>query len=232
VAQAAPSPPDLGPLLARLDEIQAGLATMGNAEVHHRLDSIEQALAALGSIDLAPVHRRLEEIDQAVGARPPSGSIDLSPVLDRLTALESRLDAGTGSDDALSSHIDGLYRQVDALRPLLERASARPSAAAGGEPSAFRMEDRNLLRRAAFGAPDDLKRIKGVGPALERLLHRTGVYYFWQIADWTKDDVAFMDGKLEIFQGRISWDRWVDQAQKLVEESASARPPESLEARG
>jgi predicted flap endonuclease-1-like 5' DNA nuclease len=205
---------------------------MGNAEVHHRLDGIEQAIAAMGSVDLAPVHRRLEEIDRALAARPPAGSVDLSPVLDRLAGLESRLNAETGPDKVLSSHIDGLYRQVDALRPLLERAATRPAAAAEAESTVFRMEGRNLLRRAAFGSPDDLKRIKGVGPALERLLHRMGVYYFWQIADWTTDDVAFMDGKLEIFQGRISWDRWVNQAQRLVEEPGSSRPPESLEARG
>jgi predicted flap endonuclease-1-like 5' DNA nuclease len=224
--------PDLGPLLARLDEIQGGLANMGNADVHHRLDGIEQALAALGSLDLAAVHRRLDEIDQAVAARPSPGPVDLGPVLDRLTALESRLSVAGGPDEALSSHIDGLYRQVDALRPLLERAATRAPTAAEGETPVFRMEDRNLLRRAAFGAPDDLKRIKGIGPALERLLHRLGVYYFWQVADWTTDDVAFMDGKLEIFQGRISWDRWVNQAQRLVEEPGSSRPPESLEARG
>jgi hypothetical protein len=194
--------PDLGPLLARLDEIQGGLAAMGNAEVHHRLDGIEQALAAWGSVDLAPVHRRLDEIDRAVAARPVSEPVDLSPVLDRLAALESGLAAGTRPDEALSSHIDGLYRQVDALRPLLERAAAKSPSASEDE------------------------------PALERLLHRMGVYYFWQVADWTRDDVAFMDGKLEIFQGRISWDRWVEQAQRLVEEPESARPPESLEARG
>ena len=40
-------------------------------------------------------------------------------------------------------------------------------------------------RRRARAAADDLKRIKGVGPKLEELLHALGFYHFDQIAAWS-----------------------------------------------
>ncbi len=59
---------------------------------------------------------------------------------------------------------------------------------------------------------DDLKRIWGVGPALERLLHKQGIYYFRQIASWTKDDIQQIDQKLDVFKGRIQRDNWIKGA--------------------
>jgi predicted flap endonuclease-1-like 5' DNA nuclease len=64
--------------------------------------------------------------------------------------------------------------------------------------------DRNLQ--------DDLKRIWGVGPALERLLHKQGIYYFRQIASWTKEDIQVIDSKLDTFKGRILRDNWIKGA--------------------
>ncbi|MEM9476339.1 MAG: NADH:ubiquinone oxidoreductase [Pseudomonadota bacterium] len=66
------------------------------------------------------------------------------------------------------------------------------------------------------GGADDLKKIKGVGPKLEQLLHRLGFYHFDQIAAWTPDEVAWVDENLEGFKGRVSRDTWVDQAKTLA----------------
>ena len=66
---------------------------------------------------------------------------------------------------------------------------------------------------AAAGA-DDLKKLSGVGPALEKKLHEAGVTSFAQIAAWTEEDIAAMDEKLS-FKGRIQREGWVEQAQEL-----------------
>jgi NADH-quinone oxidoreductase subunit E len=73
-----------------------------------------------------------------------------------------------------------------------------------------------LLTAARGGGPDDLKRIKGVGPKLEALLHRLGVFHFDQIAAWTKAEIAWVDAALEGFKGRVSRDGWVAQAKILA----------------
>ena len=75
-----------------------------------------------------------------------------------------------------------------------------------------------MLEVAREGGADDLKRIKGVGPKLEALLNRLGVYHFDQIAAWTEAEVAWVDDHLEGFSGRVERDEWVAQAQVLVKE--------------
>jgi large subunit ribosomal protein L21 len=67
----------------------------------------------------------------------------------------------------------------------------------------------------ADGAADDLKKLSGVGPALEKKLLEAGVTTFAQIAAWTEDDVATMDEKLS-FKGRIEREGWIEQAKELA----------------
>jgi predicted flap endonuclease-1-like 5' DNA nuclease len=62
--------------------------------------------------------------------------------------------------------------------------------------------------------PDDLRRIIGIGPVNERLLHSEGVRSFAQIAGWTAADVKRIEDVLQ-FDGRIERERWIEQAKLL-----------------
>ena len=73
-----------------------------------------------------------------------------------------------------------------------------------------------VLAEAREGGADDLKMIKGVGPKLEKLLHSMGFYHFDQVANWTADEIAWVDQNLEGFKGRVSRDGWVAQAKLLA----------------
>ena len=77
------------------------------------------------------------------------------------------------------------------------------------------------LTEARGGQPDDLKRISGVGPKLEKLLNSLGFFHFDQVAAWTEKEIAWVDDNLEGFKGRVTRDEWVLQARKLSEESDS-----------
>jgi len=72
-----------------------------------------------------------------------------------------------------------------------------------------------LLAEAPEGGADNLKLIKGVGPKLEGILHELGVYTFAQVAEWTPENVAWVDGRLK-FKGRIARDGWIDQCKLLA----------------
>lgn len=72
------------------------------------------------------------------------------------------------------------------------------------------------LNAARDGKPDDLTRIKGVGPKLAELCHSLGFYHFDQIAAWNAAEVAWVDQNLEGFKGRVTRDEWVSQAQVLA----------------
>jgi len=73
------------------------------------------------------------------------------------------------------------------------------------------------LFKAPKGEADDLKRISGVGPVIEKKLHALGIKTFGQVAKFSKDDIALVDAVLS-FKGRIERDDWVSQARKLAAE--------------
>ncbi len=68
---------------------------------------------------------------------------------------------------------------------------------------------------AADQAADDLKKLSGVGPALEKKLLDGGVTSFAQIAAWSADDVASVDAELSL-KGKIEKEGWIAQAKDLA----------------
>lgn len=72
------------------------------------------------------------------------------------------------------------------------------------------------LDKPKAGGADDLTRIIGIGPKLAKLCNSLGYYHFDQIASWTPSEVAWVDENLEGFKGRVTRDRWVEQAKALV----------------
>ena len=71
------------------------------------------------------------------------------------------------------------------------------------------------------GKPDDLRRIRGVGPKNEGVLNALGLYHYEQIASLSPENVAWLDAYLK-FHGRIARDDWVGQAKALLD---SAKEP-------
>jgi predicted flap endonuclease-1-like 5' DNA nuclease len=86
-------------------------------------------------------------------------------------------------------------------------AAKAASVAADGKPA--------TLTAARASGPDDLKLLKGVGPALEKTLNELGFYHFDQVAAWRKAEVEWVDSRLK-FKGRIVRDEWIKQAKTLA----------------
>ena len=72
-----------------------------------------------------------------------------------------------------------------------------------------------VVAAARAGRPDDLKKIIGVGPKLEKVLNDLGFWHFDQIAGWAPAEVVWVDARIP-FKGRIERDDWVAQAIKLA----------------
>ena len=68
----------------------------------------------------------------------------------------------------------------------------------------------------ATGPADTLTRLKGLGPKAEAALNALGITRFEQIASWSEIDVARVDQQMGAFKGRITRDRWVEQARYLA----------------
>ena len=61
---------------------------------------------------------------------------------------------------------------------------------------------------------DDLKQIHGIGPVMERVLNRMGMFTFRQIAEWKDQDVEHMASELNTFPDRIRHDNWIAGAKE------------------
>lgn len=72
------------------------------------------------------------------------------------------------------------------------------------------------LLTAPRGVPDDLKKISGIGPQLEKNLNDAGIFHFWQIASMAPQDVHRIDEMLKL-NGRIERDGWIARAQEFNE---------------
>jgi predicted flap endonuclease-1-like 5' DNA nuclease len=70
--------------------------------------------------------------------------------------------------------------------------------------------------RAAPAAPQDLKVISGIGPKLETLLNKLGIFTLAQIASWSTEDAAKVDQDLQL-NGRVLRDDWRGQAKQMAE---------------
>lgn len=113
-------------------------------------------------------------------------------------------------------------KQPAAKKPAAKKAKAKKPAAkktAAKKPAAKKAAAKDgappTLGKPRAGGADDLKLLKGLGPALEKTLNGLGIYHFDQIAKWGKTDIDWVDARLR-FKGRIRRDGWVKQAKSLA----------------
>ncbi|MDF0599224.1 NADH-quinone oxidoreductase subunit E [Psychromarinibacter sp. C21-152] len=132
-------------------------------------------------------------------------------------AKPAEADAAAGSapkvsDEPMEEGAKGPKQPAD--EKAADDADAATRAAASVRPEDARKPE--ALDAPREGKADDLKKIKGVGPKLEALLHGLGFYHFDQIAAWTAEEIAWVDANLEGFKGRVTRDEWVKQAKLLA----------------
>jgi len=109
-------------------------------------------------------------------------------------------------------------------RPSLEDYQARIEAQFSGEP-VFADEELGILYRGRLGRVDRLSAIEGLSDEAERQLHAVGVYRFWQIAHWSRANVAGFERFLGLTPDSIYRRRWIPQAASLAQQ----RQPEEAE---
>ena len=96
-----------------------------------------------------------------------------------------------------------------------EVKKSKPSVGAGQEAKT------NTLLESLGGfdintqQPDDLKKVKGIGPVMEKTLNQIGIYSFNQVSKMTKNEYDLLDSITGSFPGRAQRDDWAGQANKL-----------------
>jgi predicted flap endonuclease-1-like 5' DNA nuclease len=230
-------PQDLTPLMTRLASLESSLSLVQTevkearalAPIDRRLASLQEALGSMPGPDLTPVIGAVRSIDSRN---------DLVAMENRLTAIEYGLAALhhmlRSRGDTILGRGEGDGRTAPPLHVVRETPTPPPAPAAPLRPdrdadpinSFLRAGDEaNLLTEPAFGPADDLEAIDGVGPMLRALLNDLGVFYFWQVAEWTPREIDWVESKLMHFRGRIRRDDWVSHARQLASMPTSVKRP-------
>lgn len=115
------------------------------------------------------------------------------------SGVKAALGAGSVSKSAIAAVVEPASKAKTAKPAAAKAAEAKPAAPKAG--------------KAAAGG--DLKKLSGVGPALEKKLIAAGVTSLEQVATWTEADVTKIDEELS-FKGRIEREGWIAQAKELT----------------
>ena len=115
------------------------------------------------------------------------------------SGVKAALGAGSVSVSAIAAVVEPASKAKTAKPAAAKATEAKPAAPKAG--------------KAAAGG--DLKKLSGVGPALEKKLIAAGVTSLEQVAAWTEADVTKIDEELS-FKGRIEREGWIAQAKELT----------------
>jgi predicted flap endonuclease-1-like 5' DNA nuclease len=172
----------------------------------------------------------LERAQRGAEERTATGDPELEA---RATRLERELEQARAANASQRAEIERLETRTAELRPSAAESSVTPAPAAaagtvGAPPIAAPVAVERVSTEAQTapppaltgpeGEPDDLKRISGIGPGIEKTLHELGIFHYRQIAAFTPENVAWIDQRLR-FRGRIEREDWIGQARRLAAES-------------
>ena len=122
------------------------------------------------------------------------------------SGVKAAMGAGSVSATAVAAVTDPAPK-AKAPKAQAPKAQASPAKGTEAKPAAAKADN------AAAGG--DLKKLAGVGPALEKKLIAAGVTSLAQVAAWTEADVSKIDEELS-FKGRIDREGWIAQAKDLT----------------
>jgi predicted flap endonuclease-1-like 5' DNA nuclease len=131
-----------------------------------------------------------------------------------MRAVLAQRDAGIAEIKALRTELSVREHQIE-LRKARIKELERLAEASASQCAALEAELQGLRQRPEGDGGDDLKLIRGIGPAFERELKRLGVRTFAQIAAWGDEDIEQIGPQIKARPERIKRDEWVKRAAEL-----------------
>ncbi len=223
-------------LLKLADELKSAEAARLAAE--QDLDSLQAATAKVR----ARAEEAERERDALQGQRAPNQAADATR--QHLDTLRATLQAAEGGWDAARAQAAAAQQELAATRRQLAESEVDRQALAArlveaqvvlaelrarldpppaseapgtrkGSPSLPSSDGASAPKSRPKPLRDDLQQIHGIGPVLERTLHRRGIYRYAQIASWTPEDILAISKRSPGFHERIVRDEWAAAARKL-----------------
>jgi large subunit ribosomal protein L15 len=200
---------------------ELSIANVNRAIESGKLDSKTDYDA--GALVEAGVIRRAKDGVRLIGSGKVSKAVKLT-VSGATPGAVKAIEAAKGTvnvvDDTVVYRAKGVKADKSAPKAEKAKAAPKPKPAPQPEPKPAPKAEKKpqvlYTDGATDGEPDDLKKIKGIGPKFEGDLNSKGVYYYRQIAAWSADDIKMIDEIIDSFPGRIERDEWVKQAAELA----------------
>ena len=181
------------------------------AAAQERIDALESMVGS--------DQTRVEPVDrEALGEDLDASNEPIDEENDELVAADEMLDDDADGDSAAG--------QADEAETFEEAAGAEETGI-----SAEDYEDGDASEASDFGdlpddtgslPRDDLKLIKGVGPAIEKTLNEMGIFRFHQIAEMSEYDIDRIAHRLKGFRSRIYREDWIGQARDLYDQKVNS----------
>ncbi|MFM7851609.1 MAG: hypothetical protein ACKO96_06730 [Flammeovirgaceae bacterium] len=136
---------------------------------------------------------------------------ELQVLRPKVQQADSELGRITMQFQKLETQLEAYIQKNQELTAQLHHAKSAPALTSQNAVESSK-ETSRLMRLEK----DDLKRIVGIGPKIEKKLNKLGVYTFEQIRDLTPEMMEHITAKLKSFPDRIARDNWVGQAKQLI----------------
>jgi predicted flap endonuclease-1-like 5' DNA nuclease len=207
------------------DSFEADLAAQADLarKAEHRLIESNKTLDKLQE-ELRHENTRVGELEaqlESVSTQLSSQRGDGPHRLAEMARLEGRVseleDLLAARDERIVELEAGMRRAPEVPQPPGKETETRQPSVADVAPSKEEGIARiaEIAARTAGDAPpadDDLKKVRGIGPKLERTLKDLGITSFRQIANFQPEDIAYVTAALSAFKGRIERDDWMGGA--------------------
>ncbi|RLA29482.1 MAG: hypothetical protein DRQ63_00785 [Gammaproteobacteria bacterium] len=173
-------------------------------------DELESAREELHRLEdsVRPDHTRIEPVDadSLPDGLDASNEPHASTAEHEVAALQDQI-----HDDSAEDVVEEIVEDEE----ILPDDDADDYAAYGDAESIEHSESTAASNGDDSPETDDLKKIKGVGPAIEKTLKSLGIHRFNQIAEMSEYDIDRVAQQLKGFRSRIYREDWIGQARDL-----------------
>ncbi|MDX1518145.1 MAG: hypothetical protein R3288_14970 [Woeseiaceae bacterium] len=196
-----------------------------NKEVRAQLDALtekkqqlERDMRSLSVTDNS-LHAALAEKDDKISRL----SREVENWQKRLPPLIEKFRERNADAERLEQELADARETIDALESASDSDETRVESVGRGAlaDDLDAMNDTMSVTASSAALPvghlrDDLKRIKGIGPAIEKTLNELGIVRLQQIAELSEYDIDRVANRLRGFRSRIYREDWIGQARELT----------------
>lgn len=169
---------------------------------------------------LHDVNARLSTLE--LDAKPTSGESaedlrrELRIAVTERDEAQASLRRSEARSERLGAELEVLHGIHERMLDDIEKLKARVREAELELKSTGQSRPPAWLMVQPYGARDDLQRLQGVDPVLERSLNRLGIYHFHQIARFESSDVEWLIEHIDGVPEQTVRDSWVPEAGLLA----------------